>query len=241
MHTGKRMAGGFDPAFFESALDAFTANVAVIDESGEILAVNDAWVQFLDLNDVKAVDHAIGCNYIGFCDRLGTPGGDAVAAGLRALLAGGSGPFRHEYVMPLDAGPRWVKLSAVRVGRLDRPFLIVAHEDISIQRRAELGLREATARLLLAEDAERRRIARELHDSTAQHLAGAKLMLRRLDARDRPARTRSATRCRGCCPTPWTKSAASPTCSIRRPWSIWGWRRRSGSSRPGSRDAPTWR
>lgn len=184
MHIGKRMAGGFDPAFFESALDAFTANVAVVDQTGEILAVNDAWVQFIDLNGIKTVDHGIGCNYLGFCDRLGTPGGDTVAAGLRGLLAGGGGPFRHEYVMPLDTGACWVKLSAVRVGRPDQPFLIVAHEDISIQRRAELGLREATARLLHAEDSERRRIARELHDSTAQHLAGAKLMLRRLDAKD---------------------------------------------------------
>jgi signal transduction histidine kinase len=184
MLTGKRMAGGFDPAFAEAALDAFSANVAVLDRSGEILAVNDAWVQFVDLNDLKPPNHGVGCNYLSYCDRLGTQGGDAVAAGLRALIAGGDGPFRHEYVMPFDAGPRWVKLSAVRVGHRDQPFLIVAHEDISIQRRAELGLREATARLLHAEDSERRRIAPELHDSTAQHLAGAKLMLRRLDAKD---------------------------------------------------------
>lgn len=184
MHTGDRMAGGFDPAFYESALDAFTSNVAIIDAAGEILAVNDAWVQFIDLNNLKTPNHGVGCNYLAFCDRLGTPGGDAVAAGLRALIAGGDGPFRHEYVMPLDTGPRWVKLSAVRVGRPDRPFLILAHEDISTQRRAEQGLREATARLLNAEDTERRRIARELHDSTAQHLAGAKLMLRGLDAKN---------------------------------------------------------
>ena len=184
MHTGKSMTGGFDPAFYESALDAFTANVAVVDRDGRILAVNEAWVQFTELNGFKLADHGIGCDYLGFCERLGTPGGDAVAAGLRALIAGGDGPFRHEYVMPLETGSRWVKLSAVRVGHLDRPFLIVAHEDISIQRRAELGLREATARLLRAEDSERRRIARELHDSTAQYLAGAKLMLRRLDAKD---------------------------------------------------------
>jgi two-component system NarL family sensor kinase len=184
MHTGKSMAGGFDPAFYESALDAFTANVAIVDGTGEIVAVNDAWVQFIDFNDLKPANHGVGCNYLGFCERLGTPGGDAVAAGLRRLISGGDGPFRHEYVMPLDAGPRWVKLSAVRVGHLDRPFLIVAHEDISIQRQAEMGLREATSRLLRAEDAERRRIARELHDSTAQYLAGAKLMLRRLDAKD---------------------------------------------------------
>ncbi|WP_165187095.1 histidine kinase [Caulobacter soli] len=184
MHTGKNAVGEFDPAFYASALDAFTANVAILDREGRILSVNAAWLQFIDLNGFQLVDYGVGCDYLAFCDRLGTPGGDTVAAGLRALIAGADGPFRHEYIMPLDTGSRWVKLSAVRVGHLDQPFLIVAHEDISIQRRAELGLREATARLLLAEDAERRRIARELHDSTAQYLAGAKLMLRRLDAKD---------------------------------------------------------
>ena len=48
MHSGDSTAGGFDPAFYESALDAFTANVAVLDAWGEIVAVNDAWrLEFL--------------------------------------------------------------------------------------------------------------------------------------------------------------------------------------------------
>ena len=184
MHTAKGIADRFDPAFHESALDALTANVAVVDGQGEILAVNEAWVQSVDLYDLKLRDYGLGCNYLAFCDRLKSPGGDAVAAGLRGLIAGGSGPFRHEYALPLENHSIWVKLSAVRVGRVNDPSLIISHEDISTQRRAELGLREATARLLHAEDTERRRIARELHDSTAQYLAGAKLMLRRLDATD---------------------------------------------------------
>lgn len=188
MHTANGIAGRLDPAFYESALDALTANVAVVDGQGKILAVNEAWVQSVDLYDLKLKDYGLGCNYLAFCDRLGTVGSNTVAAGLRGLIAGGPGPFRHEYALPLESHSIWVKLSAVRVGRVADPSLIVAHEDISTQRRAELGLREASARLLHAEDTERRRIARELHDSTAQYLAGAKLMLRSLDARD-PAST----------------------------------------------------
>jgi two-component system NarL family sensor kinase len=184
MHTGKSMAGGFDPAFYDPPWTRSRRTSRCSIGTGEILAVNDAWVQFIDLNDLKPDNYGIGCNYLSFCDRLGTPGGDAVAAGLRALIAGGDGPFRHEYVMPL--GTR-VALGEV-VGRACRPSGRAlpdrrprGHLDTAT---GGVGLREATARLLHAEDSERRRIARELHDSTAQHLAGAKLMLRRLDAKD---------------------------------------------------------
>ena len=62
-----------------------------------------------------------------------------------ALLAGSQGPFRYEYVMPVNGMPIWAKLTAVRLGFLHKPFLVVAHEDVSVQRRAEIGLREATA------------------------------------------------------------------------------------------------
>src|ERR1700751_3245643 len=102
MYTGKSAVGEFDPAFYASALDAFTASVAVLDREGRILSVNDAWVQFTEINGFKLVDYGVGCDYLAFCDRLGSPGGDTVAAGLRALITGVDGPFRHEYVMPLD-------------------------------------------------------------------------------------------------------------------------------------------
>jgi signal transduction histidine kinase len=45
------------------------------------------------------------------------------------------------------------------------------------RRRAEKSLREMTGRLLQSQDEERRRIARDLHDGTAQHLAGMALMI----------------------------------------------------------------
>ncbi|MBE0541589.1 MAG: PAS domain S-box protein [Verrucomicrobia bacterium] len=55
--------------------------------------------------------------------------------------------------------------------------LLAMVQDVTERIRAEAALRELSARLLTAQDEERRRIARELHDTTAQHLAALALNL----------------------------------------------------------------
>jgi PAS domain S-box-containing protein len=52
--------------------------------------------------------------------------------------------------------------------------------DITEQKRAEEALHELSARLMCLQEEERRRIGRELHDSTGQNLAALKLNLSRL-------------------------------------------------------------
>jgi signal transduction histidine kinase len=53
--------------------------------------------------------------------------------------------------------------------------------DITEHKRAEQTLQELSARLMRLQEEERRRIARELHDSTGQNLAALKLNLARLE------------------------------------------------------------
>jgi PAS domain S-box-containing protein len=80
--------------------------------------------------------------------------------------------------------------------RLDRDYLVAVVRDVTERRRGEEALRQLSVRLLQTQDEERRRIARELHDSTGQQLAALAMNLslfgksaKTLDARARKALT----------------------------------------------------
>jgi PAS domain S-box-containing protein len=68
---------------------------------------------------------------------------------------------------------RWVYLQQGDA----KPVLLEINTDITDKKDAEENLRVLTGRLMQVQDEERRRIARELHDSTGQKLAVAKLHL----------------------------------------------------------------
>jgi signal transduction histidine kinase len=59
----------------------------------------------------------------------------------------------------------------------DSPLVIAAARDISDRKRAEESLRLLSGRLLQMQDEERRRLARELHDSAGQMLAALSMKL----------------------------------------------------------------
>jgi signal transduction histidine kinase len=95
-------------------------------------------------------------------------------------------PYQLEYrLLPRDGVELWVWEQGCGVfndrGEVEALEGLVA--DITARKRAEAATRELSGRLLAAQDEERRRIARELHDTTAQTVAALCMNLTMLEAR----------------------------------------------------------
>jgi PAS domain S-box-containing protein len=100
------------------------------------------------------------------------------------------GPTEHIEVIPSAAGnPTELLMSRFRFrDSSGRKLLGAVGVNITPQRRAEASLRHLSARLMNLRDEEQRRIARDLHDSTAQTLAALVLNLTSLyDHKELPA------------------------------------------------------
>jgi PAS domain S-box-containing protein len=99
--------------------------------------------------------------------------------GLRLVEKYGAMSGFEAEVYRKDGSTIWVSMNlrAVRDRRGRTRYYETTIQDVTGRRRAEESLRELTGHLLRSQEEERRRIARELHDSTAQTLAALTMNL----------------------------------------------------------------
>lgn len=155
--------------FANATLDAISKHLCVLDPTGQILAVNQAWRDFFDDNAGGASGHHnyfIGANYLEVCDAAAAPcPADTVsmADGIRQVIGGQRRDFTFEYSCHSPDRDRWfiAKVTRFRGGSGN---VLVTHEDVSERKRAEEAVQAARAEAEQANLAKSRFLAAASHD-----------------------------------------------------------------------------
>ena len=126
--------------FVLDIIDSLSAHICVLDDNGEIIAVNKAWRRFSTANRPIAGNLAEGTNYLAICDNA--TGEDAnfagtFAAGIRAVLQGQSDMFSLEYPCHSEDEQCWFIGRVTRLTEEAHGQVVVAHENISEQKLLE--------------------------------------------------------------------------------------------------------
>ncbi|MDP9457342.1 MAG: histidine kinase [Actinomycetota bacterium] len=158
--------------FHYSVLDGLSAHIAVLNEAGDIVYVNEAWREFARTGGKDPEEVSEGANYLEACDSASGPyseEADAFASGIRDVLLGRRKGFELEYPCPADEELRWFVGKVTPVPGPGPTRAVVAHEDGTGRRRYQEEregrlAREAAGR---ARELEQKRIGRELHDRVA--------------------------------------------------------------------------
>ncbi|MCP1363669.1 EAL domain-containing protein, partial [Halomonas sp. BBD48] len=122
-------------AYAKSVIDAVPQPFCVLDEAGDILSTNQAWINHFQLNDDLQAWTGIGSSYFELCNRAslrGDSSGSELSSRIEALLSGTGDPFTLEYVANLAKGQQIFQVNALPMATERRQFLVM-HEDITQQ------------------------------------------------------------------------------------------------------------
>jgi PAS domain S-box-containing protein len=130
-------------AFSIGILNSLTSHIAVLDQNGVIIAVNEAWRQFGKENGLTG--DMLGFNYLGVCGKpdsqLYGDEADAARTGIAAVLSGERDSFYLEYPCHSPTRQRWFRMS---VSPLQGSYsgVVVSHENITERKLIEEKLLE---------------------------------------------------------------------------------------------------
>lgn len=104
--------------------------VAILDPSGRILGVNDAWKDFGKLHGLRVPDFAVGDNYLNHC-KSDEPDTQGLIEGLKDLLARRVNLLTRVYPCHSPAGMRWFYLIGLPLSSSETSGVAVLHVDIT--------------------------------------------------------------------------------------------------------------
>jgi PAS domain S-box-containing protein len=179
---------------YEKAVEGLEEMIVVVDRQYRYLIANRAFLAYMGVEREQLIGR--------FVKDMTNPGvfDILVKARLDECLQGNVVKYELKYFYPAR-GERDLSVSYFPIegaGGIDRVACVL--QDITERKRAEEALRTLSGRILTMGDEERRHLARELHDTTAQSLVALRMNLSvvnasaaRLNKRQRDALAQSVT------------------------------------------------
>ncbi len=171
-------------AFNIATLNSVEAEIAVLDQEGTIMKVNQSWLDFAKQNCFPngAVPNQVqvGANYLAVCKNSNVP---QVYEGIKSVMAGTSPGFNLSYPCESANAERWFHMSVTPM-QTSYGKVVISHTDITSVKLAERALQasQETLRDLLEyghrkKEQERSRTAQVIHDELGTRLTAAKANL----------------------------------------------------------------
>jgi signal transduction histidine kinase len=135
-------------------LDYMQSNVAVVDQDGVVLEVNQHWIDSASRDAALSPARVgVGVNYLEVCRAAiggeGAEGAMDALYGIESVLTGARDSFDMEYPCPSPTETRWFRMTAMRLPRASGGVLII-HMDMTPEKRAQLErkrMQEETSQL----------------------------------------------------------------------------------------------
>jgi len=163
----------------------FPQRIALIDEQGVIVAVNKDWIALAKETGAAWNRVGPGANYFDVCrQNSGTcPTSRKALSGIREVLEERAPFFGMDYSCHTVSTPRYFRMAVTPIA-FKNARVSIAHTDITdlhVSKENDFKrLQDFARRLIHAQEEERRRISREIHDDLGSRLALMSLSVHRV-------------------------------------------------------------
>jgi signal transduction histidine kinase len=155
-----------------SVLESIGKRVVVLDAEGNIIAANHYWDEYLRAHGRKPRNGSRKTPYFGLASVLQEFGERTAVTleGIRSVCEGKRPRFELEYPVGSGEDQNWILLVVTPLEHADGGAVMI-YLNVTQSKKDETAIRSLSGKLISAQEDERSRIARELHDDINQQLA----------------------------------------------------------------------
>lgn len=117
-----------------AALNALSASICILDATGRIVYVNEAWLRFARDRSPADAAQFLGRDYFAVCDQVNDADAEyalPLVAALREIAGGSRRQYAIEYPCRTPEWARWFRASAVALPLEPERRILIVHEEIT--------------------------------------------------------------------------------------------------------------